>query len=293
VAFQEILKFELIEISGTSVDVGTLAVSLLIATITFGLALLAEKATVRFLRGRGMRDEGSAGASARLVYYVVIFIGLAVAVQNLGINLTALFTAGAFLAIAVGFAMQNITQNFVSGIILLVEMTIKPGDIIEIDGTLVKVTKLGMRATIVRTWDSVDMIIPNSNLVSATVKNLTLRDRMHRIRCLVGVTYDSDMKKVRQILEETAAAISWRDPSTDPVILMKQFGSSSVDFDVSVWVQDPWGRSVGQSNLHQAVWFALKDAGITIAFPQLDLHLDQPALEAISGRASGPAENTT
>ena len=137
-----------------------------------------------------MKDEGSAKATARLVHYVVLCVGLSVAVHTLGVNLTALFTAGAIFAIALGFAMQNITQNFVSGIILLVERTIKPGDIIEAEGRMVQVTKLGMRATVVRTWDSDDFIIPNSLLVASTVKNFTLRDRLHRLRCLVGVSYD-------------------------------------------------------------------------------------------------------
>jgi small-conductance mechanosensitive channel len=113
-----------------------------------------------------------------------------------------------------------------------------------------------MRATVVRTWDSEDFIIPNSVLVSSTVKNFTLGDRLHRIRTLVGVTYDSDMKKVREVLEETTRSLPWREASTDPVIL---------------------------TNLNEAVWFALKDAGITIAFPQLDVHLDDPTLDAIRG----------
>ena len=181
--------------------------------------------------------------------------------------------------------MQNITQNFVSGLILLVERTIKPGDIIEVEGRMVKITKLGMRSTVVRTWDSEDYIIPNSVLVSSTVKNFTLRDRLHRIRTLVGVTYGSDMARVREVLEKTAYALPWRELSTDPVVLMKQFGSSSVDFDVSVWVEDPFARSLSQSNLNEAIWFALKDARITIAFPQLDVHLDDPALKAFRGSA--------
>jgi small-conductance mechanosensitive channel len=279
--FQEIIRYQLFTLSGTPVSVATLAVSVLIVISAFVLARIAEKAAIRFLRSRGVKDDGSAGATGRLLYYSILSIGIAVAIHAFGINLTAFFAAGAFLAIAIGFAMQNITQNFVSGLILLVERTIKPGDIIEVEDRVVKVTKLGMRATVVRTWDSEDFIIPNSILVSNTVKNFTLRDRLYRIRALVGVTYDSDMKKVRQVLEDVTRSLEWRDRSIDPVILMKQFGSSSVDFDVSVWVNDPFARAIGLSNLNSAVWFALKNAGITIAFPQLDVHLDQRALEAI------------
>jgi small-conductance mechanosensitive channel len=273
--FQEIIRYKLFTIAGTPITVATLAVSFILAVLSLILARFAERGAARFLRTRGVKDDGSVGATARLVYYAVLVVGLAVAIHALGINLTALFAAGAFLAIAFGFAMQNITQNFVSGLILLVERTIKPGDIIEVEGRMVRIT--------VRTWDSEDFIIPNSVLVSSTVKNFTLGDRLHRIRTLVGVTYDSDMKKVREVLEETTRSLPWREASTDPVILMKQFGNSSVDFDVSVWVEDPFARSVSQSNLNEAVWFALKDASITIAFPQLDVHLDDPTLDAIRG----------
>ena len=286
---QEILSFQVFNIAGTSVTVATLAVSIIVAVLTFILAHLTERGVARFLRTRGAMEEGSVGATARLAYYAVLSIGLAVAVHTLGINLTALFAAGAFLAIALGFAMQNITQNFVSGLILLVERTIKPGDIIEIEGRMVKITKLGMRSTVVRTWDSEDFIIPNALLVSSTVKNFTLNDRLHRIRTLVGVTYDSDMTLVREVLEKVTRDITWRDESTDPVVHMKLFGNSSVDFDASVWVKDPFARSLSQSNLNEAIWFALKDAGITIAFPQLDIHLDNPALDAI--RRSGELDN--
>jgi small-conductance mechanosensitive channel len=280
---QEIIGYKIFTVAGTPITVATLAVSLMVAVLSLILARFAERGAARFLRTRGVKEDGSVGATARLIYYAVLVVGLAVAIHTLGINLTALFAAGAFLAIAFGFAMQNITQNFVSGLILLVERTIKPGDIIEVEGRMVKITKLRMRATVVRTWDSEDFIIPNSVLVSSTVKNFTLGDRLHRIRTLVGVTYDSDMKKVREVLEETTRSLPWREASTDPVILMRQFGNSSVDFDVSVWVEDPFARSVSQSNLNEAVWFALKDAGITIAFPQLDVHLDDPTLDAIRG----------
>ncbi len=278
---QEILNFHLFSIAGSPITVFTVLIAFLVALASLWLARVLEKATVRFLRLKGIQDEGSIGATARLVHYSVLVVGLASAVHTLGINLTALFTAGAVFAIAVGFAMQTIAQNFVAGLILLVERTIKPGDIIEVEGRMVRVTKMRMRATVTRTWDADELIIPNSVLVASTVKNFTLEDRVHRLRCPVGVSYDSDMAAVREVLDTTARALPWRIQDMDPVILMKQFGSSSVDFEVSVYVDDPFTRSVGLSHLCTAVWFGLKEAGITIAYPQVDVHLDKPALEAI------------
>lgn len=282
-ALKNILDYTLFSIAGTPVDVATLLTAVIVGLISLWLSNVAEKSTAKLMRRKGIVDDGSIGATARLVHYVVLCVGLSVAVHTLGINLTALFAAGAIFAIALGFAMQNIIQNFVSGVILLVERTIKPGDIIEVEGRMVKVTGLGMRSTVTRTWDSEDLIIPNSLLVASMVKNFTLRDRLYRIRTQVGVSYDSDMRLVREVLEKTTRGLEWRVQETDPVILMKQFGNSSVDFDVSVWVNDPFRRSLSQSNLNEAIWFALKEAGITIAYPQLDLHLDNTALDATSG----------
>ena len=282
---QEFLRYQLFSITGSPVNVATVAIAILIAIFSFWLAQFAEKSTIRVLRRKVDEEDGSIGASARLVYFGVLSIGIAIAVQTLGINLTALFTAGAVFAIAFGFAMQNITQNFVSGLILLFERTIKPGDILEVEGRMVKVTKLGLRATVTRTWDADNLIIPNSLLVASTVKNFTLTDKLHRIRSLVGVSYDSDMALVRQVLQKVCAEQMWRDQTLAPVVLMREFGSSSVDFDVSVWVNDPFTRSQAQSKLNEAVWFALRAAGVTIAYPQMDLHLDATVVEAI--RAPG------
>lgn len=206
---QGILQFELFSIAGTPVNVATMITSAVVALASIVVARIAEQAGARFLQARGITDEGSIGASARLVHYAVLGVGLAIAVHTLGINLTALFTAGAVLAIALGFAMQNMTQNFVAGLILLIERTIKPGDILEVEGRMVKVTRLGMRATVTRTWDADDLIIPNSVLVSSTVKNFTLRDHLHRIRSNVGVSYESDMTEVERVLKEAASGIDY------------------------------------------------------------------------------------
>ena len=104
---------------------------------------------------------------------------------------------------------------------------------------------------------------------------------MYRLRCTVGVVYSADMKLVREVLERVARQMPWRMHDKDPVILLNAFGSSSVDWEVSVWMGDPWSVNRAKSEMNEAIWWALKDAGITIAFPQLDVHFDQPALEAV------------
>jgi small-conductance mechanosensitive channel len=190
--------------------------------------------------------------------------------------MNALFAAGAVFAVAIGFAMQNVVQNFVSGVILLTERSIKPGDILEVEGIVVKVVDMGIRTTVVRTWREEELIVPNSILSQSIVKNFTLRDQQYRLGAVVGVTYGSDMRKVLQVLQDTAEAMPWRLPEPAPRVLLQDFGSSSVDFGVYLCVDNPWLQRVYLSDLRQGIWFAFKDAGITIAFPQLDVHFDPP-----------------
>lgn len=282
----DILQYHLFDIAGTAVNVATLVIFALILGATFLIARFLEHALERGFRRWGVRDEGSIGVSTRLVHYLVLIVGFGVALHTIGINLTALFAAGAVFAIALGFAMQNIVQNFVSGIILLAERTIKPGDVLEVEGRKVKVVRLGIRSTVARTLNEEDLIIPNGTLVQSTVMNHTLRDRDFRLRAQVGVAYSSDMKQVHRVLEEAAKEIDWRKRDRDPVVLLLGFGSSSVDWEVSVWIDDPWRMQQHRSALNEIVWWTLKDAGITIAFPQLDLHLDPEVTESMVRRAT-------
>ncbi len=277
----EALDIKLFEIGGTPVTLATLSVLLLILVVTWILSGLVQRGMGRAFKLRGVKDEGTVGVTKRLTHYVIMIVGLGVGLQTVGINLSALFAAGAVFAIGIGFAMQNLAKNFVAGVILLLEGSIKPGSILEVEGRLVKVQKLGMRSTIARTLDEEDLILPNANIVEATVNNNTLDDTLLRLRCPVGVVYSADMHQVRQVLEQMAAAIPWRDRTHDPVILLTDFGSSSVDWEVSVWIDDPWKRRRYRSELNEAIWFALLDAGITIAFPQVDVHFDPPVVEAV------------
>jgi small-conductance mechanosensitive channel len=271
----------LFEISGTTVTLATLVSFGIIVVATFAIAGLMQRGVTRAFSKEGQEDQGTAAIASRLVRYLVLIGGLGIALHTLGINLTALFAAGAVFAVAVGFAMQNISQNFVSGVILLLERVIKPGDVLEVEGRLVKVRDMGIRATIARTLDEEDIIIPNSQLVASTVKNYTFKDSMYRLRAWVGVTYSSDMALVRRVLKETAKGLVWRSATPEPRVQLREFGDSSVNFEVSVWIDDPWRMQQRRNELNDAVWWALKEAGVTIAFPQLDVHFDPQVVESM------------
>ena len=276
-----LLDYPVFNLAGTPITVATLVVFVTIIGATFVVSHLIQNALAKGLRLRKVKDEGTIEVARRLLHYLVVATGIAVGLQTIGINLSALFAAGAVFAIGLGFAMQNIMQNFVSGVILLTERTIKPGDVLQVDQRVVRVQKMGIRATIARTLDEEEMIIPNAAIVQANVTNYTMRDSMYRLRCTVGVVYSADMKLVREVLERVARQMPWRMHDKDPVIFLNAFGSSSVDWEVSVWMGDPWSVNRSKSEMNEAIWWALKDAGITIAFPQLDVHFDQPALEAV------------
>jgi small-conductance mechanosensitive channel len=250
--------------------------------VSLAISSIFQRGLQKSLAHRFKDKKGTLAAILRLAHYTVLVIGFGVALQTIGINLSTLFAAGAIFAIAIGFAMQNVVQNFVAGIILLVERTIKPGDVIEVEGTVVKVIDMGIRTTVVRTWREEDLIMPNSVFSQSTVKNYTLRDNEFRLGVEVGVTYDSDMKKVMEVLEKTAREVPWRFKDVDPRVLLVDFGDSAVIFGVYLNINDPWKQRIYMSDLRKAIWFAFKKENIVIAFNQMDVHFDSPVTDAIA-----------
>ena len=271
------LDYRLFTLGESVVRVSALVVLLLVLLAAFWASKGVQRAVRRILRTRGLVDSGTTELVLRLVHYGIMAIAIAVGLQTVGIELAALFAAGAIFAIAVGFAMQNLAENFVSGLILVGERSIKPGDVLEVGGQVVRVVRMGIRSTVARTRDDEDIIIPNSRLVGDTVKNFTLRDSIYRIRSRVGVSYGSDPRRVMAVLQRAADALEWRDPDHDPQVVLTEFGDSSVNFEVRIWVTDPWRATALESSLNEAVWYALREEGITIAFPQLDVHFDPGA----------------
>ena len=283
------IKVELFHVGATAVTAVTLVTAGVIVLISYFISRLVRAAMRRFFARGGVEPTGEAGAIERLVHYGILMLGIAVALRTTGIHLDALFTAGAVFAVGFGFAMQNITQNFVSGVILLFERTIKPGDVIEVGGQIVKVHQMSIRATIVRTLDEEDVIVPNSSLVQSNVKNFTLEDNIYRVRVGVGVSYASDVPKVRAILEACARSMDYREKGFEPRVLLLNFGANALEFEASVWMRDPWNHRIAASKLREAIWLAFKEQQINIAFPQVDMHFDQPIADSLRLLSGGKA----
>jgi len=219
-------------------------------------------------------DEGQRYAFAHIMGYVVYLFGLLVGLQLVGLDLSNLVLLGSAIGIGLGFGLQNIANNFVSGIIILTERPIRVGDRVEVGGTNGDVVRIGGRSTWVRTNDNVVIIIPNSEFINNRVTNWTVNDRQVRFDIPLGVSYGSDPERVREVLLEVAGQHPdvLKDPG--PEILFKGFGDSSLDFHLRVWtitrVQTPLPLA---SELYFSIFRAFKENGIEIPFPQRDLHL--------------------
>ena len=254
----------------------------LIAVVLY-LSLLTSWGFQAFLESQvffGKRiDRGVRDAFKKLSHYALVLIGFVTAMSMAGIELQNFaILAGAF-GIGIGFGMQDIVNNFVSGLILLFERPVKVGDAVIIDGQWGAINKIGLRSTVVETWDHSEIIVPNSQMISEKVLNWTLSSNVSRITIPVGVRYGTDLQKVIEILNK----IGDGHPSvvTDPApsAIFTEFGDSSINFELRVWVDDIKHRLSVISDLGLAIDKAFKKSHIEIPYPQRDLHLRSVAPE--------------
>jgi small-conductance mechanosensitive channel len=196
-----------------------------------------------------------------------------VALLALGFEFTKLTIILSALGVGIGFGLQGIVNNFVSGLILLFERPVRVGDFIELGGKWAEIKNIGLRATTVQTFDHADVIIPNADLVSNQVINWTLSNRRVRLIIPVGVAYGSDVSLVMETLMVCARTSSKVAETPEPEVLFLSFGESSLDFELRVWVPNAEERLSVKSELHQEIDRSFREAKIEIAFPQRDLHL--------------------
>ena len=271
--FREIFGF----INVKSVEV--LGIKVLAATAIFLVAFWLSRMLQRFIDHRLSRDshndEATIRTYKRIARFIVMVPGILLAVHVLGFNMSSLFTTGGLFAVAVAFAMKEIAENYVSGLMLRLERIIKPGDVLETGGVMVKVKAMGFRAAIVRTKDEKDVLIPNSQLIRDRVANYTYKDSTCRVETTVGVAYSSDLKKVQEVLMDVCSQLDWVSSQHKPQVLISDFGDSSVSFKIRVWIENPWKFEMRHGQINDAIWWGLKKSGIVIAHPQLDVHFDE------------------
>ncbi|GKT09898.1 mechanosensitive ion channel domain-containing protein [Desulforhabdus sp. TSK] len=273
--------------------VGDLTVSLgrIVLAILFFYVVVSASWFVRaFLDGevfpRQQIDLGARDAIKKLIHYTLLFLGIVVAVSVMGLNLTSFaFLTGA-LGIGVGFGLQNIVNNFVSGLMLLFERPFKVGDVVVVDNEMGTVKKIGLRSTIIETPDRSELIIPNSQFVSGKVTNWTRSSHIARVRIPLGVAYGTDIEQVLRLLKDAAGSDSRILKIPAPNALFLRFGNSALELELHCWLSDVKDTLLVTSHLCQEIDRRCREAGVEIPFPQHDLNLrsvDKDVLEGIVG----------
>ena len=267
------------------VALGALAVYLAFVASGVVRALVDEE-----LGSRPEVEPGVADSVATLAHYALVVLGLFVALAALGFDLSSFAIVAGALGVGIGFGLQTIVNNFISGLILLFERPVRVGDVVVIDGTWATIRKIGLRATLVTTFDRSEIIVPNSDLVSEKVTNWTLSDKQARVVIALGVAYGSDLETVFAILGEVTAADPRVSEEPAPLVHFVGFGESSLDFEVRVWIRDIGERLDVRSDLLRKIDRRFREAAVTIPFPQRDVHLS-PAAPAPDGEAEVIADS--
>jgi small-conductance mechanosensitive channel len=217
--------------------------------------------------------RGVPGTISTMARYAVIAVGVLAAASAAGLELSQFAIIAGALGVGIGFGLQNLVNNFVSGLILVFERPIHIGDTVQTGTMWGRVQKIGIRSSVVRTWEGAEVIVPNGNLISSEVTNWTLSDRTRRMTVAVGVKYGTDPRKVKEVLLEAARRHEKVASFPEPYALFIGFGASSLDFELRFWTShyDDW--VVIRSEVTMNVNDGLAEAGIEIPFPQRDLHL--------------------
>lgn len=273
-----LLREELFKLSDTPVSILSILIFIFGMVVTIGLGRFSRSLVTRYLDARPRAPSaGVTYAVARMLQYAVTLAGTLVCLDTLGVDLGTLAALGAMLSVGIGFGLQNITQNFISGMILLIERPIQKGDFVVVGDIVGRVTDIEMRATKVLSRDGVAMIIPNSEFISGRVFNQSHPTTRKRVRIGVGVAYGSDTTEVRDTL--VAIALAHPDVLKDPapLVLFKNFGDSSLDFELAVWLDSPEREPLIMSELRFEIDRVFRQRNIEIPFPQHELRLRQSA----------------
>ena len=246
----------------------------------FPRVILDEKVSGRKL------DRGVLRSIAQLIRYVIIFVGFLLAIFFIGFDFTNLTIILSAFGIGIGFGLQGIVNNFVSGLILLFERPLTEGDTIEIGTDRAHIKKIGLRSTVVTTLDQAELIIPNADLINNQVTNWTLTNRQVRLCVPVGVAYGSDVSLAVETI--MASVKKQKEVLKSPVaeVLFMDFGESSLNFELRVWIEDVDRRAQVRSALYHDIEWNFRELNIVIPFPQRDLHL--PGFEDSAGLPKSP-----
>ncbi len=277
--FQEIKDFfniRIFTIKGSDFTLWTIISSLFFIVLLVIAASVISRLLKNKILTRYKMDIGLRVAIGNLFKYMLIILGVVVIFSTVGIDLSAFTVLLGTLGVGIGFGLQNITANFVSGISLLIERPIKVGDRIEVGNTTGDVVKIGLRATIVLTNDNIAIIVPNSDFITKEVVNWSYNEQNVRLRIPVGVAYSSNVRQVEKLLLEVANANEDVLADPPPVVRFTGLGDSALEFELRIWTTSLIKRP-GKitSDLYFSIFEILREHHVEIPFPQRVVHLNK------------------
>ena len=273
---EDLLETYLFTINQTKVTVSSLLWFLAVIVGFWILSKFIRKWILSALLERLKVETGLRFAFSRIAHYLIMVTGTVVAFQFIGLNLNGLAVVFGFLSVGIGFGLQNITSNFVSGLILLFERPIKIGDRVTVGDTEGDVVAINMRATTIRSLRNITIIVPNSEFISSQVVNWSHGDPKVRLDVPVGVSYNSDLDKVINALYEVARENVHVMQNPEPEVIFDEFGDSSWNLYLRAWLKDPYEYYRIRSNINCDIVRKFRQHNIEIPFPQRDLHVRSP-----------------
>ncbi|PQJ82266.1 mechanosensitive ion channel family protein [Polaribacter glomeratus] len=266
------LEFELLNIGTYHLKVSTLFLVLLIVIIT-KVVLIVIKQSIFRNRNLDKFDEGNVSSLYQIIKYIIWIIAFGFILETFGIKISILLAGSAALLVGVGLGLQQTFNDVISGVILLSERSIKIGDVLEIDGNILKIQEIGLRTSKGLNTDDISTIIPNSLITTNKVINWSHQTRQNRFRIEVGTSYGSDVELVIRILEESAKIHPEVDDTKFIEARLVNFGNSSLDFQVLFYSSTIFGADRMKSDIRRTINQKFIENNVTIPFPQLDVHI--------------------
>ncbi len=269
------LREPLVVLSGTQVTTLTLLTAIAIVLVAKIVAAVLGRSLEGVLATRGI-DPGMRFAVSKITRYTVLLVGIFMAIGTIGVDTSALLGAGAVLLVGIGFGLQKLAENFISGLLVLIERPVRKGDFIDAGGVLGTVEDIGLRATRVLSRDGVTVIVPNSNLISNTVINYGQPTPERRMSIDVGVAYGTDLDLASRVLKDVAKHETMVQNHPAPEVRCMDFGDNAVQLSLLVWISEARDDLLAGSRLRFAIDKAFREHGIEIPFPQRVVHMVSP-----------------
>lgn len=268
--------YELLRVSGNTVQVSNIVIALVILALGYGLSRLTARYVGRRWLPKLRLDQSATHTIQSLLFYVLLTIVLLTSLSLAGVPLTALAFLGGAVALGVGFGSQNVINNFISGLILLIERPIKVGELVTVDEQMGTILHIGARATQIHSYMGATYFVPNSTILENSVTNWNRPERKLKSIVSVGVAYGSDTGRVRELLEQAMSEQQLVSASGDNRVMFVDFGSSSLDFEIHCWIhpRNVLEQKSYESDLRLRIDELFRENGIEIPFPQRDMNFD-------------------